>query len=107
MDSGIIISLILGVASIVSSVCFGLVPNVRKQRISKLLIQRDKLFHDVRLFYEIESELLNIVEQTTGENKATVQKRIRKRVSENNNGIILSDYSKPSVFKKYINNGTI
>ena len=101
MDTGIVISLILGCASVVSSVCFGLIPNMRKHRISKLLSQRNKLFSDIMLFYEIESELLHIVEQKTGENKITLQKRIRRIVSENNNGEVLSDYSKPSVFKKY------
>ena len=36
MDTGIIISLILGGASIVSSICFGLVPNLRREKIIQL-----------------------------------------------------------------------
>ena len=36
MDTGVIIALILGFASIVSSICFGLIPNIRKEKLRKL-----------------------------------------------------------------------
>lgn len=100
MDSGVLISLILGGASIVSSICFGLIPNIRKERIAKLECQRDRLFRDVRLFYEIEDELLNILEQG-GQNKKSTQRNVRKLISERYDDV-LSDYSKPSIYKKHI-----
>ena len=103
MDSGIIISLILGCASIISSICFGLIPNIRKNRISKLEAQREKLFQDIFLFREIEDELLNIIAQSTGNNKISTQKSFRKLVSSKNNGKVLSENTKPSVYNKYIN----
>lgn len=101
MESGIIISLILGGASIVSSICFGLIPNIRKNRIERLESQQEKLFHDIRLFHDIENELLNKLAQS-GYNKTNTQKEIRKIVSDKYNGEVLSDYSLPSVYKKYI-----
>lgn len=104
MDNGIIISLILGFASIVSSICFGLIPNIRKNKVSKLEIQREKLFQDILLFHEIEDELLNIIAQS-GNNKISTQKSIRKLVSDKNNGMVLSEYTKPSIYKKYIKQG--
>lgn len=100
MDSGIVISLILGGASVISSICFGIIPNVRKERIYKLEQQRDRLFRDIRLFHEIEDELLNIIEQG-GQNKIGVQKQVRKVISDRY-GDTLSDYSKPSIYKKNI-----
>ncbi|MBR4704114.1 MAG: hypothetical protein IKP02_00745 [Paludibacteraceae bacterium] len=101
MEAGIIISLILGGASIVSSICFGLIPNIRKSKIERIETQRDKLFRDIRLLYEIENELLIKLEQY-GCNKSSTQKDVRKSVSDKYNGEVLSDYSKPSVYKKYI-----
>lgn len=35
MDTGVVISLILGGASIISSVCFGLIPGIRQKKIEK------------------------------------------------------------------------
>ena len=101
MDSGIVISLVLGGASILSSIFWGLIPNMRKQRIAQLEDQREKLFQDVKLFHEIEEELLNIIEMT-GQVKVTVQRKVRKQVSEKNHGKVLSDYTKPSIYNKYI-----
>ena len=101
MEAGIIISLILGGASIVSSICFGLIPNIRKSKIERLESQRDKLFRDIRLFYEIENELLDKLAQS-GYSRTNIQKEIRKIVSHKYNGDVLSDYAKPSVYKKYI-----
>ena len=36
MDTGVVIFLILGGASIISSVCFGLIPGIRQKKIEKL-----------------------------------------------------------------------
>lgn len=101
MNSGIIIAIILGVASIVSSICFGLVPNIRKNKLDKLTNQRDKLFHDIRLFYNIENELLNKLEGF-GCNKKMTKQEIRKLVSEKFGGEVLSDLAYPSGYKKYL-----
>lgn len=100
MDNGIIVALILGGSSIISSICFGLIPNIRKERIDQLISQRDRLFRDIRLFYEIEEELLNIIERG-GQNKKSTQIQVRKIISDRH-GDTLSDYSKPSVYKKKI-----
>lgn len=101
MDSGIIIALILGSASIVSSICFGLVPNIRKNKLEKLENQRDKLFRDISLFYDIEDELLNKLE-TFGCNKKSTKQEIRKIVSNKHGGEILSKLSNPSEYKKHL-----
>ena len=103
METSIIISLILGAASIVSSICFGLIPNIRKNRIEKLELQRDRLFRDIQLFYDVEDELLEyVVNNLSNANKSGLKIKFREIVSNNHKGDRLSDYSKPSVFKKYI-----
>ena len=103
MDNGVIISLILGGASIVSSVCFGLIPNIRKNRIERLESQRARLFRDIQLFYNIEEELLDhIVSISPNTNKSSLKIEIRGIVSKRFNEDVLSDNSKPSVYKKYI-----
>ena len=101
MDSGIIIALILGSASIISSICFGLVPNVRKNKLDRLDAQRDKLFRDISLFYDIEDELLNKLE-TLGCNKRTTKQEIRNIVSQKHGGEVLSKLTLPSEFKKHL-----
>lgn len=103
VDSGIIISLVLGCASAFSSICFGLVPSIRKNRIDKLEIQKCRLFRDIHLFYDIEEELLEYIKNNLPNvNKSSLKIKIRETVSERNNGDVLSDYSKPSVYKKHI-----
>lgn len=93
MDNGVIISLILGGASIISSISFGLVPTIRKNKLDKLVEKQQKLF------YEIEDELLNKLEEH-GLNKNSTKVQVRKIVSDKNGGKKLSDNSKPSVFNK-------
>ena len=103
METSIIISLILGAASIVSSICFGLIPNIRKNRIEKLELQRDRLFRDIQLFYDVEDELLTYVANNLpNTNKGSLKIKIREIVSNKHNGDVLSDNSKPSVFKRHI-----
>ena len=53
MDSSIIISLILGFASIVSSICYGLVPGIRKNKLEKLEKKVNVLAQDIDSFYVI------------------------------------------------------
>ena len=103
MDTGVTISLILGAASVISSICFGLVPNIRQNRIDKLENQNRRLFRDIHLFYDIEEELLVYIKNNLPNvNKSSLKIKIRETVSERNNGDVLSDYSKPSVYKKLI-----
>ena len=103
MDTGVAISLILGAASVISSICFGLIPNIRKNRIEKLEIQRDGLFRDIQLFYDVEDELLEyMVNNIPNTNKGSLKIKIRETVSKKHKDDRLSDYAKPSVFKKYI-----
>lgn len=66
METSIIISLIFAVASIVSSVFFGLVPAIRKNKIERLEKMNREILNDVKLFYEIEDELLNRLQAATG-----------------------------------------
>lgn len=99
MDNGVIISLILGGASIISSISFGLVPTIRKNKLDKLVEKQQKLLSDIKLFYEIEDELLNKLEEH-GLNKNSTKVQVRKIVSDKNGGKKLSDNSKPSVFNK-------
>ena len=99
MDVGVLISLILGGASIFSSVCFGLIPNIRKSKLEQKDKKIQRVLLDIKLFYEIEEELLDQLEQK-GFNKKSLKIQVRKKVSDKNGGISLSDYTKPSVVTK-------
>jgi hypothetical protein len=50
MESGISISLILGFASIVISICFGLMPTLKKRRIEILEEKEQRLLWNIKLF---------------------------------------------------------
>lgn len=100
MESGIIISLILGGASIISSICFGLVPSIRKNKLIKLENRQQKLLWDIKLLYEIEEELLKKIEQQ-GYTKKSTKEQIRKLVFDKE-GKTLSEYAQPSRFNKLI-----
>ena len=95
MDSGIIISLILGFASIVSSICFGLIPGIRREKLDRMEKKVHTLAQDVDFFLAIEKSLLEQLSSVTGKNKDTLKKEIRKQVSSEKNRM-LSHYSKPS-----------
>ena len=95
MDSSIIISLILGFASIVSSICYGLVPGIRKNKLEKLEKKVNVLAQDIDSFYAIEQKLLEQLSTSTNRNFLTLKKEIRKEV-EKEKGRCMSNYSKPS-----------
>lgn len=99
MESGIIISLILGTASIVSSVCFGLIPSIRKEKLDKLTRKVNKMSQDIRFFYMLEQTYIEELSKTSGENKDTLKKNRRTQI-ESAVGYPLSQYAKPSVFKQ-------
>ena len=99
MDSGIIISLILGGASIVSSICFGLIPSIRKKKIDNLNKKVNTLAKDLKFFYNIEQCYCEELSKLTGKNKETIRKDKRAQI-EANVGYPLSQYTKPSTFKQ-------
>mgnify|MGYP006874675551 CR=1 FL=1 len=101
MNPEIIISLIFGIASIMSSICFGLIPTIRKTKLEKLEHKIQRLLLNHKLFYEIEDELLNRLSNYDG-NKKTIKSQVRNLVSQNNDGKVLSDEAKPSVYNKQI-----
>ena len=101
MNPEIIISLIFGIASIMSSICFGLIPTIRKTKLEKLEHKIQRLLLNHKLFYEIEDELLNRLSNYDG-NKKTIKSQVRNLVSQNNDGMVLSDEAKPSVYNKQI-----
>lgn len=90
MDTGIIIALIFGIASIISSICFGLVPAKRKQKIEKQEKKIYTLLLDIDSFYAIESELLDEVFTATGKSKDSMKREVRKRVRDEKNYTINS-----------------
>jgi Na+-translocating ferredoxin:NAD+ oxidoreductase RnfG subunit len=101
MSTEIIISLVFGVASVVSSVCFGLIPTIRKTRLEKLEIKIQRLLWNMKLYHEIEDEMLNRI-ASTGANKQTTQREVRNKVYKENGNRMLSDEAKPSVYNKQI-----
>ncbi len=104
METSVIVSLILGGSSIISSVFFGLIPMIRRNKLARLEDKNYQLLNDIKLFYEIEAELLERLQGSTNVSKETLKKEIRKKVSENNDGRVLSYNSKPSVYTETLNN---
>lgn len=101
MSTEIIISLVFGVASVVSSVCFGLIPTIRKTRLEQLEAKTQRLLWNMKLYHEIEDELLNRL-ASTGTNKQTTLREVRNKVYKENDDRVLSDEAKPSVYNKQI-----
>lgn len=95
MDTGIVIALILGAASVVSSICFGLIPGIRRNKLDKLEKKVHTLAQDVDSFYAIEQSLLEQLSIVSGKNAETIKKETRARVREEK-GRSLSNYAKPS-----------
>lgn len=95
MDTGIIIALIFGVASILSSICFGLIPNIRREKLEKLEKKVQTMAQDIDSFYAIEQSLLSQLSSVTGKNVDTLKKETRKKVKIEK-GRPLSNYAKPS-----------
>lgn len=95
MDTGIIIALIFGFASIITSICFGLVPSIRKEKIEKQKKKILTLLKDIDSFYSIESLLLDELCAATGKNKESAKRDVRKQVRDEKNYSI-SDYAKPA-----------
>ena len=55
----------------------------------------------MKLYHEIEDELLNLL-ASTGANKLTTLREVRNKVYKENGNRMLSDEAKPSVYNKQI-----
>lgn len=99
MDTGIVISIIFGAASIISSICFGLIPTIRKEKLKKLTEKTLKMNKDIKFFYNLEQTYIEELSKITGKNKETLKKEKRAQV-EDAIGFPLSKYAKPSAFKQ-------
>lgn len=96
MDTGIIIALIFGIASIVSSFCFGFIPAIRRAKLDRLEKKAHTMAQDIDSFYAIELILLEKLSDATGKNVDTLKKEVREQVRRDKNRS-LSFYAKPSV----------
>ena len=97
MATEIIVSIIFGVASIVSSVFFGLVPNLRKEKIERLEKKIERMARDIDSFFAIEEELLVELSQVKGVKPNSKRNEIRRKVREQKNWEL---YSTPAKNKK-------
>ena len=95
MDSGIIVSLILGFASIICSIFFGFIPEKRKSKIKRLEKKVRTLAQDIDSFYAIKQSLLEQLSAATGKNSKKLKKDTRKQV-KTEKGRALSSYACPS-----------
>lgn len=95
MDSGVIISIVLGSASVISSICFGLIPNIRRAKLEKLEKKVLIMAQDIDSFYAIEQSLLEQLSSGTGKSSETLKRETRKNVKIEK-GRPLSNYAKPS-----------
>lgn len=100
MDSGVLISLILGASTVIASFI-----NCSFNRISRkaerLEAQNNKLFHDIESFLEIEQELTQRLADKTGGKQETIRKEVRAKVRYDN-GWMLSYLTKPSEIQKHL-----
>ena len=95
MDTGVVIALIFGIASIVSSICFGFIPGIRKNKLEKQERKIHTMAQDLDSFYAIEQSLLEQLATATGRNSETIKKETRALVRQEK-GRSLSNYAKPS-----------
>ncbi len=98
MNESIIITIILGTASIISSICFGLVPSIRRDKLNKLSNKIIAMKNDIKFFYNLEQCYIEELSKITGKNKETIKKGNRAKI-KNDIGYSLSQYAKPSTFK--------
>ncbi len=93
MDTEVIIAMIFGIASLISSFCFGLVPSIRKEKIERQKRKILTLLKDIDSFYTIESLLLDELCAATGKNKESTKRDVRKQVRNEKNYNISSSPS--------------
>lgn len=95
MEIGVVVSLILAIASIVSSIFYGLIPGIRKAKIERMEKKMHIFARDIDSFYAIEQSLLEQLSAATGKNTETLKKNTRKKVCQEK-GRPLSQYACPS-----------
>lgn len=102
MELSVIIALILAFAGVISSMFFGYIPNIRKNRIENQERKINTLLKDIDLLLCVEIKIIDELSEVNNENKETLKKRIRKIVSDEKGGRVLSDNTKPSYLKKQL-----
>lgn len=95
MDSRIIISLILGTASVICSIFYGYIPEKRRSKIERLEKKVRTLAQDIDSFYAIEQSLLEQLSAATGKNSKKLKEDTRRQV-KTEKGRTLSPYACPS-----------
>ncbi len=106
MDTGVIIALILAVASVLSSIFFGYIPAKKNEEIKelngKVKTLNDKvktLLQDVDSLLKIETELIEEHKDAQTKSKQTIKIDIRGKVRNATNHP-LSNYATPSAVTK-------
>ena len=87
--------------SIISSICFGLVHSIRRDKLNKLSDKIIAMRNDVNFFYKLERCYIEELSKITRKNKETIKKENRAKI-EDTIGYPLSRYSTSSVFKQEI-----
>ena len=82
MDSGVIIALILGAANIVSSIFFGWIPSLNKERLRKLDKKVNSLRRSVSFFVEEEKYILQRLAEKEDRPVESIKKELRKQVKD-------------------------
>ncbi len=99
MDTGVIIALVLGFASVLSSIFYGYIPARRKEKIEKLNEKVKTLLQDVDSLLKIEYELIKEHKDAQTKPEITIKKEIRGRV-RNATNYTLSNYTTQSTLTK-------
>ena len=101
MDSGVLISIILGFASIVSSIAFGIIPSIKRKKIEIMKSELLTLYKDLDSYYQIEELLLTQLCALNNKSPNTMKVEYRRIISEKE-GRVLSNNIKPSYITKKI-----
>ena len=94
MKTEIIISLIFGVSSIITSIFFGLIPNLRKEKIVSLENKLKQRSQDLDFFFTEEAFLLEQLCQATGENIHSKKIAVRQTIERQKGRALLCHPSK-------------
>ena len=95
LDIGVIIALIFGIASVISSIFFGWIPSRNREKISRLEGKLNKANNNISFFVEEEKILLQALSEKENRSADSIKVEIRKKVSETT-GKRLDDSYRPS-----------
>lgn len=101
MDTGITISIILGLSGIISAILWGLIPRIRKERVQSLKAELLTSYRDLLSFTEVENTLLKELSTINSEKENQIKIKIRK-LAESTLGRKISENSEPARIKKRI-----